>query len=180
MRDMDQTRRHFTGSYTKLQLILYHPAGCCGLIVLSLSVDSVCLTLVCSNILNQIPTFRPSSTGLDHILVVACDFTQILMERSSWRWVNSQATNAWSRPIRAGRNIGIRNSFCKFCSKVSPFFTIIFILGAMNDIFQQCLSFSEDVIKMVRRSIYSVCSYSTTIQSCVLSWTHGRSRLTCI
>ena len=85
---------------------------------------------------------RPASSGLGHALI-ARDLTQILAEGSGCRYlvslikiqdsicVKSQAINAWPRPVEAGRNRAIRFKISLAYKK----YTVVLILGAMNNIF---------------------------------------------
>ena len=75
---------------------------------------------------HELAMFQSASTDLDYALVVC---------------VKSHTTNARSRSVVAGRNIA--HSFRQTHTEISIKFTIIFILGAMNNIFHICFVSSD-------------------------------------
>ena len=64
---------------------------------------------------NEWAIFRPASASLDHALVFVT---------SASIWVRSPATNAWARPVQAGRKVA--HSFQQTRSKVSLKLTVSF------------------------------------------------------
>ena len=46
------------------------------------------------------------------IIVTFINFYSKVKTSSGRNWVKSRTTNAWSRPVEAGQNVGIRSKFC--------------------------------------------------------------------